>query len=116
MEGRKKELEAFLADAEEPPPLLHPGMAGIYRAQVAELYDAPQEDVEAKRLKAAEALRSLVKEIILTPADGALAVDVRGDLAEILATSTKKDPPPLRREGRNLRWVRGHATPDSCDW
>jgi hypothetical protein len=34
-----------------------------------------------------------VKEIILTPEDGALAIDVRGDLAGILAISTKNNPP-----------------------
>ena len=107
MERRKKDLEAFLADAEEPPPLLHPEMAGFYRIQVAELYDALQADVEAKRLKAAEALRSLVKEIILTPEDGALAIDVRGDLAGILAISAKRNPPALRAGGSQFEMGAG---------
>jgi site-specific DNA recombinase len=52
LEARKKELGTFLANAEEPPPLLHPEMANFYRLQVAELYDALQEEAEAKRLKA----------------------------------------------------------------
>ena len=38
LERRKKELEAFLADAVEPPPQLHPNVAGFYRVQIAELY------------------------------------------------------------------------------
>lgn len=67
LERRKKELESFLAEAEEPPPLLHPGMANHYRIKVSELYDALHADAETKRLNAGEALRSLVKEIILTP-------------------------------------------------
>lgn len=36
-------------------------------------------------LKAGEVLRSLVKEIVLTPKGGDLKIDVRGDLAGILA-------------------------------
>ena len=48
LEARKGELEGFLADAEEPPPLLHPEMASYYRTQVAELYDALQEETEAR--------------------------------------------------------------------
>ena len=48
LEHRKKELETFLAGAKEPPPLLH--MAMHYRAQIEELYEALQEDSEAKRM------------------------------------------------------------------
>jgi hypothetical protein len=62
LETRKKELEAFFADAEEPPPLLHPEMANFHHIQVAELYDAMQEETDAQRLEATEVLRSLVKE------------------------------------------------------
>lgn len=40
LEDRKKELTRFLAENDEPPPLLHPEMATYYRSQVAELYDA----------------------------------------------------------------------------
>lgn len=50
LEARKKELEAILAEAEEPPPLLHPNMAYHYRAQVEDLYAALQEDSEARRI------------------------------------------------------------------
>ena len=96
LEARKKELETFLADAEEPPPLLHPEMANFYRIQVGELYDALQEEAEAKRLKAGEVLRSLVKEIILTPENGELQIDVRGDLSGILAVSLKSKTPATR--------------------
>lgn len=37
MERRKRELEAFLADADEPPPMLHPSMALQYRKRVQSL-------------------------------------------------------------------------------
>ena len=93
LESRKAELERQLADAEMPPPLLHPKMATFYREQVSALHEALQDDTEATRLKVGEALRSLVKEIILTPKAGALKIDVRGDLAGILAISFKTKTP-----------------------
>ncbi len=89
LERRQKALKAFLREAEEPPPLLHPNMAHHYHVQVDELYAALQEDSEAKRMVAADTLRSLVKDIILTPENGELQIDVRGDLAGILAISIK---------------------------
>jgi site-specific DNA recombinase len=42
-------------------------MATFHRQQVSALREALQDDREATRLKAGEILRSLVKEIILTP-------------------------------------------------
>lgn len=107
LEARQKELKAFLQEAEEPPPLLHPNMAHHYRIQVDELYAALQEDSEAKRMTAADLMRSLVKEIILTPEDSELQIDVRGDLAGILAISVKSKRPAGGRSDRNLRWLRG---------
>jgi site-specific DNA recombinase len=104
---RKKEVETVLADAEEPPPLLHPSMANFYRSQVAELYDALQEEAEATRLKAGEVLRSLVKEIILTPDDSGLQIDVRGDLAGILAVSLKSKTPAAMAGGSQFEMVAG---------
>ena len=44
-----------------------------------------------------EALRALVEAIVLVPEDGKLAVEVRGDLAAILALGQNAD---ARREGR----------------
>lgn len=107
LEGRKKELEVFLADAEEPPPLLHPEMANFYRVQVGELYDALQHETEARRPKAGEVLRSLVKEIILTPEEGELQIDVRGDLAGILTISLKTKTPTTRAGGSQFAMVAG---------
>lgn len=93
LETRKKELEAVLANADEPPPLLHPEMAGFYRMQVEKLHSSLQDEIEGKRLEATEVLRSLVDEIILTPSDDEMLIDVRGDLAGILAVSLKRKKP-----------------------
>jgi hypothetical protein len=110
LETRKKEIEAFLADAEEPPPLLHPEMDNVYRTRVSELYDALQEETEAKRLTAGEVLRSLVKEIILTPENGELKIDVRGDLAGILSISLKSKTPATGTGGSQVEMVAGTQT------
>jgi site-specific DNA recombinase len=83
-------------------------MATFYREQVSALHEALQDDTEATRLRAGEVLRSLVEEIILTPEGGELKIDVRGDLAGILAISLKMKTPatwtgvsqvPFLREG-----------------
>jgi site-specific DNA recombinase len=87
LERRKAELEQLLANAEEPPPLLHPEMATFYREQVSALHEALQDETEDTRLTAGEILRSLVKEIVPVPEAGQLGIDVRGDLAGILAVS-----------------------------
>ena len=101
MEQRKRDLEAFLAEANEPPPLLHPEMANFYRRQVHELRELLQHGPEAARLKAADMLRALISAIVLTPNDNGLEVDVQGDLAGILAIASNAKSP--RPEGQGLR-------------
>ena len=90
LEARKRELQVFLADAEEPPPVLHPSMAIVYRQRVGALYDALQH--EASRAPAADIIRSLVSEIILTPKNGFLQVELRGDLVGILTVAAAGRP------------------------
>jgi DNA invertase Pin-like site-specific DNA recombinase len=91
LEARKAALTATLAQAEEPPPLLHPNMAMLYRERVAALHEAlNQEEV---RVEAAVILRSLISAIVLTPADGALGVALQGDLAGILAVAANAKRP-----------------------
>ena len=99
LEHRKAELTATLASSEEPPPVLHPSMAVVYRERVAALHEALQQD--DTRAQSAEMIRSLVSEIVLTPEGGALQIDVRGDLAGILtiAASGNQKSPPLAGTG-----------------
>ena len=94
LDGRRKELEAQLEAADEPPALLHPEMARIYRTKVTELAKALQQP--ESRLEATEALRGLVDAIVLTP-DGSreeLGIELRGNLAAMLGATvqTKRSP------------------------
>ena len=102
LEQRKAQVESTLAAAEEPPPVLHPSMAVIYRERVTGLYEALQQ--EGARATASDVIRSLVSEIVLTPAAGELLVDLRGDLAGILAiaSSDKQKPGVLSEAGPEL--------------
>jgi DNA invertase Pin-like site-specific DNA recombinase len=67
---RKAALQAQLAHEGEPLPLLHPGMADLYREKVTRLAEALEHP--ETRSEAAEAIRGLVDAIVLTPAEGAL--------------------------------------------
>ena len=100
LEARKAELAAMLASAEEPPPVLHPTMAVVYRERVAALHEALRQD--ETRAQAAEVIRSLVSEIVLTPEGWVLQIDVRGDLAGILtiaASGKQNGRPDMRTAG-----------------
>ncbi len=92
LQERKEALLAQLATADEPPPLLHPSMADLYRTKVEELADALQR--EDTRLEASEMLRGLIEAIVLTPQDGQLRIELRGNLAAMLAAAqkTKRSP------------------------
>ena len=107
IEKRKKELELFLAEADEPPPLLHPSMALQYRKRVQQLYDALQDEDEGKRIEAADTLRSLVDQIVLTPIEGKVEIDVQGDLAGILTISTQSKNPAAGATGSQVKMVAG---------
>ena len=90
--ARREELKAKLAAADAPPPLLHPEMADLYRQKVTTLAEALEQP--ETRTEATEALRGLVDAIILTPDEGALRIELKGNLAAMLsaATNTKRSP------------------------
>jgi hypothetical protein len=58
-------------------------MADLYRSKVEELAAALQR--EDTRLQASEMLRGLIDSIVWTPADGQLRIELRGNLAAMLA-------------------------------
>ena len=74
LQERKTALQAKLESASDPPPLLHPGMAELYRQKVTGLARALEHP--EMRTEAAEAIRGLIDAIVLTPAEGALETHV----------------------------------------
>ncbi len=85
LEARRIALEAELANATEPAPLLHPNLAEIYRARIEQLAATLEaDDGEAAR----ELVRTLVESIALHEAADGFRIEVRGELANILGLAT----------------------------
>ena len=89
---RRDVLEPQVKAANEPPPLLHPSMADLYRTKVEELAAALQR--EDARTEASETLRGLIDAIVLIPEKGQLRIELRGNLAAMLtaAQKTRRSP------------------------
>jgi site-specific DNA recombinase len=68
LQERKTALQAKLDSADEPLPLLHPGMAELYRHKVTDLAQALEHP--DTRTEAAEAIRGLIDAIVPTPCAG----------------------------------------------
>jgi hypothetical protein len=92
LDARRKALQAQLETADEPPPLLHPEMADLYRQKVTTLAQALERS--DTRAEATEALRGLIDAITLTPEQGELKIELKGNLAAMLsaATNAKRSP------------------------
>jgi site-specific DNA recombinase len=87
LEVRRTELRAALTQAPAFMPRLHPNLAEIYRQTVSDLHATLNRD--DARTEAAGILRGLIDEVRLVPESGELAIELRGDLAEILALGNK---------------------------
>ncbi|ARQ02719.1 DNA invertase Pin-like site-specific DNA recombinase [Pseudorhodoplanes sinuspersici] len=103
LESRKAELTEVLAHAEEPPVLLHPNMAEIYRQKISALHHRLQD--EDGKAEAAAIFRTLVDQVTLQPEESELAIVLRGDLAAILTFAAGKKKPDLLKEARLLTSV-----------
>ena len=82
LDARRATLEEQIATAAKPAPRLHPNLAQLYRQKVASLTEVLAKDDAAE---ARELIRGLVEAIVLVPEDGKLRVEIRGELASILA-------------------------------
>jgi site-specific DNA recombinase len=85
LETKKASLEDKLAATHDAEPLLHPALATIYRVTVEGLQTSLRAP-EACR-EAFELIRGLIDAIMVTPSHGKLNIELRGDLAGILALS-----------------------------
>jgi hypothetical protein len=86
-----------MADAPAEPPALHPELAEVYRSKVANI----EEELNRPELRteAAEAVRSIIDEVKLTPANGRLEIDLAGDPDGILALTAGKAKPASSGDG-----------------
>lgn len=66
-------------------------MAELYRQKVTTLAQAVER--AETRTEATEALRGLLDEIVLTPDQGQLRIDLRGNLAAMLSAATNAKRP-----------------------
>ena len=106
LEGRKQKLVAEVKHAQPPSPRLHPMLADLYRQRVEHLHE--ELNRPELRAEAAEALRALIDEVRLIPERGELAIEIRGDLAGILALSAdRKKPITADRDGLQATLVAG---------
>ena len=88
---RRKALLAELELAEQEtaqtvspdPELLTPDLGRVYREKIEQLTAAFEDD--ALKAQAFEQLRALIEAVVLTPEDGNLAIDLRGELASMLS-------------------------------
>jgi hypothetical protein len=107
LEARQDDLVAKLKHATTPAPFIHPNIANLYREKVATLHLALEQP--STRAEAFEIIRSLVDEIVLTPENGELRIDLKGDLAAILSLSEnrKKLAPEIQSELSQFKMVAG---------
>jgi site-specific DNA recombinase len=92
LDARRTELQAHLETADEPPPLLHPEMAELYRYKVTALAQGLEH--RETRTEAREALRGLIDAIVMTPTEGALRIDLKGNLAAMLGATVQSKRAP----------------------
>jgi len=107
LERQKRESEARLKDGSEDLPDLHPAIAETYRTKIERLTQALAEPETSP--DAAEAIRSLVGRVILTPGvnRGQVEAFLHGELAAILElmVERKKSLTPAGELG--FQWLRG---------
>ena len=93
LEEHEAELDRIDAELAAPPPdpvRIHPNIANFYVEKVQRLREClNQEDT---REEAAGIIRGLVDEIRLHPIDGALQIELKGDLATLLGFADQYDP------------------------
>ena len=108
LEARKEEISTEIEQVPAPLPRLHPKLAELYRQRVERLHE--ELNRPELRAEAAQALRALIEEVRLIPEDGALAIELVGDLAALLnLASDSKKPATPGRDGLQATLVAGRG-------
>ena len=109
---RQAQLEEELTQGARVAPmanLLHPSLGRVYREKVSHLTEAYED--EGLRAQAFERIRALIEQVTLTPEDGALAIDLRGELASMLELCAcgemQKAPEEVSSEALQIKMVAG---------
>ena len=98
LEARKIELEQKLVAPPAPLPRLHPNLAEVYRAKVADLHAALADPAGSN--EAIEILRSLVERVIIRPtAEKGFELELVGELAAMLELGLNNKKPALGGAG-----------------
>ena len=91
------------------PELLTPDLCRVYRKKVEQLIAAFED--EALKAQAFERLRALIEAVVLTPEDGDLAIDLRGEFASMLSlcagAETQKASAGIPSEALQIKVVAG---------
>jgi hypothetical protein len=108
LKTRKEELSTEIKQVPAPLPRLHPKLAELYRERVERLHQ--ELNRPEVRAEAAQALRALIEEVRLIPEDGALAIELAGDLAALLnLAADSKKPVTSERDGLQVTLVAGRG-------
>ena len=110
LEAEKSRLTRELATSPKEEPLLHPNLAMIYRTRVDAL-EALFRDAEEGR-EAFETLRGLIEEVRIIPEDGEYRLELKGELAGILALAqgAKNSERAPAQRALQIKVVAGSAT------
>ena len=103
LEARKLDLERRLQAANKPTPRLHAASLDSYKREVINLASAVNDP--DLRQEASEALRGLIDEIIISPDEDGVAVDIKGKLAAVMHLGTgwrNNNKAPLSDENEAL--------------
>ncbi len=85
LEQRKTELEAEIANAPPPAPILHPNLAQLYRRKVENLHASLNND--DSRTEVAEILRGLVESINVRNLDDGFEIELVGEIVSMIETA-----------------------------
>jgi site-specific DNA recombinase len=110
LEAEKTRLSAALEAAPEDKPLLHPNLAKIYRDRVESLEEALRDPDHGR--EAFEIMRSLINEVRLVPTEDQLGIELKGELAGILALAegAKGASGSLEDRALQIKVVAGYRT------
>ncbi len=104
LEQRRLTLVAEVAASTAPVPYLHPNLAEIYHARIADLAAALSSD---RATEARELVRGLIDTITLHPNGQTLRIEIRGELSTILGMVPNRAPLSAKHLSVQIKMVAG---------